>query len=161
VSSRRANSAAEDARRFRNARRRRERWAKRYRPQSIRLLLVAEAPPAALDRYFYFPNVSAHDSLFRYVVRSVLRKEPDRASKSDDLEALRVSGVYLIDLCQEPLWTRLDDHLPALGRRIRRLAPASIILIKASVYDAAIQAVEATGFPVASVRVPFPVSGNQ
>jgi hypothetical protein len=38
----------------------------------VRLLLVAEAPPAALDRYFYFEDVPRHDSLFRYVARAIL-----------------------------------------------------------------------------------------
>jgi hypothetical protein len=51
--------------------------------------LVAEAPPAAPDRYFYFPAVNTQDSLFRYVVRTVLHREPHRESKGDDLEALR------------------------------------------------------------------------
>jgi hypothetical protein len=31
--------------------------ARRYRPERIDLLLVAEAPPPADDRYFYFEHV--------------------------------------------------------------------------------------------------------
>jgi hypothetical protein len=45
--------------------RRRARAARRYRPEKVDLLLVAEAPPSALDRYFYFEDVSEQDSLFR------------------------------------------------------------------------------------------------
>jgi hypothetical protein len=41
----------------REARKRREEAAARYRPDSVDLLLVAEAPPSALDRYFYFEDV--------------------------------------------------------------------------------------------------------
>ena len=48
------------------ARRRRDRAARKYRPKQVELLLVAEAPPAALDRYFYFEDVREQDSLFRY-----------------------------------------------------------------------------------------------
>jgi hypothetical protein len=154
-------AASERARVSGNARRRRERWARRYRPQAIDLLLVAEAPPAALDRYFYFPDVWAHDSLFRYVVRSVLGREPDRVSKRDDLLALRAAGVFLIDLCQEPTWKQLRDHVPSLGRRVVSLRPARIVLIKAPVHDVALSVMQATGIPVATTRVPFPGSGNQ
>ena len=57
------------------ARARRETEAFRYKPDRIDLLLVAEAPPASLDRYFYFDDVSEQDSLFRYVCRGVLGKE--------------------------------------------------------------------------------------
>jgi hypothetical protein len=43
--------------------------AERYRPDRIRLLLVAEAPPVEQSRYFYYGDVTQHDSLFRYVVK--------------------------------------------------------------------------------------------
>jgi hypothetical protein len=46
------------------ARARRAEAAARYRPKAVRLLLVAEAPPSALDRYFYFEDVPEQDSLF-------------------------------------------------------------------------------------------------
>jgi hypothetical protein len=36
------------------ARQRRDAAAAEYRPEPIELLLVAEAPPSSLDRYFYF-----------------------------------------------------------------------------------------------------------
>ena len=49
------------------ARRRRREAARRYKPEQIDTLLVAEAPPTALDRYFYFDDVQTQDSLFRHV----------------------------------------------------------------------------------------------
>jgi hypothetical protein len=45
------------------ASRRRAQAAKKYRPAFVKLLLVAEAPPSALDRYFYFEVVATQDSL--------------------------------------------------------------------------------------------------
>ena len=36
----------------------------RYRPNEIRVLIIAEAPPCALDRFFYFEDVKKQDSLF-------------------------------------------------------------------------------------------------
>lgn len=46
-------------------RRRRFEAAERYLPAHIKLLLIAEAPPEAPDRYFYFHDVHVQDSLFR------------------------------------------------------------------------------------------------
>jgi hypothetical protein len=36
-----------------DVRRRRAEAARKYQPDPVRLLLIAEAPPAATDRYFY------------------------------------------------------------------------------------------------------------
>ena len=126
------------------------------------LLLVAEAPPGASDRYFYLPDVDAHDSLFRYVTRAILHLEPTRASKAELLEQLKDRGVFLIDLKQDPAdGTPLTNHVPDLVERIRRLNPEKIILIKATVYDAAYRALANAGLPVVFERVPFPGSGQQ
>ena len=77
------------------ARRRRQSAAARWRPADVDLLLVAEAPPSALDRYFYFEDVRTHDSLFRHVVEAVLGERPTR-DKAPYLDALRERGVFLI-----------------------------------------------------------------
>jgi hypothetical protein len=44
---------------------------------------------------------------------------------------------------------------------VRRLQPQKIILIKATVYDAAYRPLRDAGFLVVEVRVPFPGSGQQ
>lgn len=36
----------------------------KYKPSHIKILLIAEAPPNNLDRYFYYEDVKSHDSLF-------------------------------------------------------------------------------------------------
>ena len=144
------------------ARRRRYRAARRYRPENVQLLLVAEAPPASLDRYFYFPDVRAHDSLFRHVASEILRREPSRENKAELLRLLRDAGVFLIDLKLDPTdGSPLAGHVPSLLRRVRRLQPDKVILIKATVYDAAYRPLRDAGFPVVDVRVPFPGSGQQ
>lgn len=145
-----------------NARERRVNAARRYRPATIKLLLVAEAPPSALDRYFYFPDVDSHDSLFRYVARSLLKTEATRTNKPDLLKQLQDRGVFLIDLKEEPVdGTPLTNFVEGLVARIRQLDPEKIILIKAKVYDAAYAELAAGGLPVVAVRVPFPGSGQQ
>jgi hypothetical protein len=61
----------------------RQRAVKRYKPDVVRLLLVAEAPPQELERYFYFTDVQEQDSLFRYVAREILGIEPSRSNKAE------------------------------------------------------------------------------
>lgn len=61
-----------------NVRQRREVAAEKYRPAEIKLLLVAEAPPGAEERYFYFQDVTSNDWLFRGVVEVLLEKTPTR-----------------------------------------------------------------------------------
>ena len=144
------------------ARSRRKEAADRYRPDDVDLLLVAEAPPRALDRYFYFEDVREQDSLFRYVCRGVLGREPTRDDKAELLGELRDKCVFLIDLQEDPVdTTHLRDFVPVLVERCRALSPRRIVLIKATVFDAAYRALKDAGLPVVDVRVPFPGSGRQ
>ena len=144
------------------ARRLRERAARRYRPESVDLLLIAEAPPAALDRYFYFEDVTMQDSLFRYVAKMILGTEPTRANKAELLSRLRDRGVFLVDLRLEPVDnTPHSGYVADLVARVRALNPNRIIVIKASVYDAVFGALAEAGLPAVNERVPFPGSGQQ
>lgn len=141
---------------------RRTQAAEQYRPDRIRLLLIAEAPPADPNRYFYFHEVNAHDSLFRHVARSLLGVEPTRENKPELLAQLQQQGTFLIDLKPDPVdSTSLNSYVPALMHRVHGLSPERIVLIKATVYDAAHATLAAAGLPVSSVRVPFPGSGQQ
>lgn len=146
-----------------DARQRRKAAAARWRPDRIDLLLVAEAPPSALDRYFYFEDVPTHDSLFRHVVEGVLGEKPTR-DKAPYLEALRERGVFLIDLSIDPFADRreaIPRCVPDLVRRTRALRPERIVLIGADVFDASYDVLHEAGLPVADVRLPYPGSGQQ
>lgn len=145
------------------ARRRRATAAARWRPERIALLLVDEAPPSALDRYFYFEHVPAQDSLFRHVVEAVLGDKPSR-DKAASLAALRDHGVFLVDLCEEPFRDRreaIPRAVPGLLRRARALRPERIVLIGADVFDHAFRPLRDAGLPVADLRLPYPGSGQQ
>lgn len=139
--------------------------AYKYQPENIRLLLVAEAPPRAENRYFYFENVDNQDSLFRYVVRCVLNIEPTRENKAEHLNALKEAGIFLIDMVQDPLGPndKLVDvaDLNSLASRCENLQPEAIVLIKATVYDVAFDTLWSAGLPVVDERIPFPGSGQQ
>lgn len=145
------------------ARRRRWQAAQRWRPDPIDLLLVVEAPPSALDRYFYFEDVRAHDSLFRHVVEAVLGEKPSR-DKAPYLDALRERGVFLIDLCVDPFGDRreaIPRCVPDLVRRVRGLRPRRLVLIGADVYDSAYDVLRDAAVPVEDLRLPYPGSGQQ
>src|SRR5690349_10044111 len=75
----------------------------RHRPAKVRLLLIAEAPPCTLDRHFYFPDVPTQDSLFRHVYKGVTGKPPTRERKAEHLRELADAGVFLIDVCEQPI----------------------------------------------------------
>lgn len=145
------------------ARRRREAAAAKYRPEKIKLLLVGEAPPAALDRYFYFEQVREHDHLFRHVVRALLGIEPAREDKETHLRQLTVRGVFLIDLKLDPKTPGEDlgEYVPDLIARAKTLAPRHVITIKVNVCDLAQEPLTAAQLDVVDVRVPFPSSGQQ
>lgn len=124
---------------------------------------MAQAPPEADDRYFYFPDVTQHDWLFRAVARAILpHAEPTRTNKASVLAQLRDRGVFLIDLKPDPVdESDLSLYVPALLTRIEELEPERIILIKTDVYDAAYSALAVAGLPVSKVRVPFPSYGQR
>jgi hypothetical protein len=145
------------------ARRRRQAAARRWRPDRIDLLLVVEAPPSALDRYFYFEDVPTHDSLFRHVVEAVLGEKPSR-DKAPYLDALRERGVFLADLSVDPFSDRRDAIprcVPDLVLRVREMRAQRVVLIGTAVYDAAYAVLRDAGLPVVDVRLPYPGSGQQ
>lgn len=137
--------------------------ALKYKPSTVRLLLVAEAPPSAEDRYFYFEDVATHDGLFRHLARAILGVEPSRENKPEILGALRDHGVYLIDLKQTPKKPHedLSRFVPDLVDRARELSPAHLITIKANICDLCQEPLRAAGMSVSHARIPFPSSGRQ
>ena len=145
-----------------DSRLRREQAAAKYRPDEVRLLLVAEAPPEAADRYFYFDRVDSQDSLFRYVVRALLREEPSR-DKAEQLGRLRDRGVFLIDLKPDPKRGEksLRPYVENLVARARALRPDHVITIKTNVCDLCQRPHREAGLDVSDERVPFPGSGQQ
>ena len=144
------------------ASRRRADAAKRWQPEVVDLLIVAQTPPRALDRYFYFEDVAEHDGLFRYVAKALLGAAPSRADKPAALAQLRDCGVFLVDVKVDPYDPRaLASCVDDLVQRCTALAPRAIVLVKADVHDVALAPLRHAGLAVVDVRVPFPGSGQQ
>ena len=120
----------------------------KYRPADLKTLIIAEAPPCNLDRFFYFEEVPKQDSLFLEVMgvlypeikAQYLAAKRDPALKAALLEEFQADGYWLMDLAELPkevTGVRHEDSLPDLLARVEKVANRStrIILIKANVYD--------------------------
>jgi hypothetical protein len=138
-------------------RRRRETAAEAYRPPHIRLLLVAEAPPADPARYFYFEGRDSIDPLFEGVCY-VLFEEATPGDKAPRLKALRRRGVFVTELGPDGTGAHADlvklaEWLPL---RVETLAPDHVVLIGARVARAALAGLQAAKLPVVDGAVPAP-----
>jgi hypothetical protein len=146
----------------------------KYKPDPINVLLVAEAPPCALDRFFYFEDVKKQDSLFLEIMgilypeekQRYLRSGRDTSLKKDILGNFQTDGYWMLDLCEIPTSISngsLDNYVPSLISRLEKLITKNtpIILIKTDVYDSCYDALTAEGYRVVNERMPFPGSGQQ
>lgn len=138
------------------AHRRRLAAAKKYQPQRIKLLLVAEAPPADLERYFYFEGPESADPLFESVCYVLFEAKP-AGEKAPYLGALRRRGVCLIEL--EPGPSGEAKHAESarwLPLRVETYAPGAIVCIGEAVFRAARDELTRAGLPLVPQAVPSP-----
>src|SRR6266571_752873 len=80
---------------------------RRYEPESIRLVIIAESPPAS-GKYFYDPAGVSSEPLFAALMKQ-LRLSP--LTKEDGLREFQRSGWVLVDATYEPV-----NKLAASGR---------------------------------------------
>lgn len=145
-----------------------------YKPDKVKYLLVAEAPPDNIERFFYYENVRQHDYLFLGVVEALypdLKKEylesnRDSKIKRSILLKLKADGFYLLDLAELPLSllkSSLSSQLPSLLDRIKAISDSrtKIILIKTNVYDTAFHFLNREVRNVTDQRITFPGQGGQ
>lgn len=147
----------------------------KYKPDEIKYLLIAEAPPDSVDRFFYYDKVRQHDYLFLGVVQALypdLKKKFLASGRSSSVKnfillKLKTDGFYLLDLSELPLSLMkgsLYSQLPHLVEKIDQVANKQtfVILIKATVFDTAFLYLHQEGFVnVVNVRIPFPGQGGQ
>ena len=149
--------------------------ANKYMPLKTNVLFVAESPPAALDRYFYFENVKEQDALWVGLMKALYESEfgetsRERLSKKKWLTKFKNDGYRLIDALKEPvgkstkrlkrkkLISNVVDHVI---EEIKEISPNQIVLIKTTVFDVLYDPLHTAGLPVVNERLPFPGLGHQ
>jgi len=146
----------------------------KYKPSAIRVLVIVEAPPCALDRFFYFEDVKKHDSLFLEIMgilypdqkEQYLASGRDADLKQDLLQRFKSDGYWLLDLCETPTSISGDPSTADVQSLLSRLEKligkdVPVILIKSNVFDACYTVLKSRGYNVINERLPFPGSGQQ
>lgn len=156
---------------------RREESRLRYKPPHVRYLVIAESPPLASDRFFYFEDVTRADNLFLETMRVVyparFTSAPAmRRSKRQFLSQWQTDGFYLIDAVDEPLGrlSRRDkleairNQLPTLLKKAANVVERDtfIFLISAPVHQICYRPLLDSGFDVVNEEpIDFPGTGRQ
>lgn len=146
----------------------------KYKPKAIRVLIIAEAPPCAVDRFFYFEDVKRQDSLFLETMGMLYPEQKEKylssgretQLKQELLQRFQSDGYWLLDLCEVPT-SIVDGPSPvdvqSLLKKLEKLIDKNVpvILIKSNVYDACFETLKAHGYNVINEKLPFPGSGQQ
>jgi hypothetical protein len=147
----------------------------KYKPEQVRCLLIAEALPDSLDRFFYYPDVRRADYLFLGVIHVLYPGMKDeflatrRSSglKEKILRRFQEDGFFLLDILGEPLrksYGSLQRALPELLLRVEAVAnqQTPIVLIKTTTFDSVYRPLKAAGYQkVFDNPIPFPSQGWQ
>ena len=146
-------------------------YAYYYKPRDVKVLWIVESPPFSdPPRYFYRPELTGYDSLFREVMKSlsIVPSSP----KNNSLNEFKELGHFLIDASKCPVDKR-NSHLkpqiihncsPILQQEVVSLQPQRIVIVKASLYDHVYRNMFEIGFEkkvANSKAIPFPGSGQQ
>ena len=149
-----------------------------FRPEEVTILFIAEAPPCADDRFFYFTEVNKGDSLFLYVIRTVFPDLWDiptkelRGMKEELLYRFQEEGFYLEDSLSFPLpkgttssqkLKMIKEGKEQLHHKIKHFqSSAKLVLLSSSVFKANYDYLKALVYNILNdTTIPFPGSGQQ
>lgn len=160
----------------------REQW----RPERVRLLVIAESPPASGDdggqRRFFYHDYLGYDNLFRGVVQAmygVQAPELLATGKRPWLQRLKDDGFLLIDLAPHPVNALsnperrkvLRESVPGCVDRAAALDPEGIVVVKTNLFPLLEGPLRRAGlallhdhpivFPLGNVRAEFIHTFNQ
>lgn len=153
----------------------------KYKPDRIRCLFIAEAPPKqGSERFFYFENVRTQDTLFLELMKYLypnstrgVKAKVIRDRKEDLLTHFKEDGFYLIDSLDIPFDKKysnsqkiklLKENQAGLLEKVKSLIreDTRVILISATVYHANYNFLFSKGIPILNTElVDFPGSGGQ
>lgn len=155
-----------------------------YRPEHIKVLLIAESPPPSPEiqssrQFYYADRVRREDRLFTNTIRALypeVAEVPEdelEADKETWLRRFQADGGYMIEALEESQQhkvtkqqrqERIRAAVPRLLERVRELAgPETIIvLIKSNVFEVAAGPLREAGFNVPQTElVDYPGRYNQ
>jgi hypothetical protein len=155
-----------------------------YRPEHIKVLLIAESPPPRSQiqssrQFYYTDRIRKDDRLFTNTIHALypeaaglpeatLQEQKDawlNRFKDDGwymIEALEKSQIHRVTKKQRQ--ERIRENLPQLIERVKKLAGkgTKIILIKSNVFDEAAEPLRQAGFNVLNTElVDYPGRFNQ
>jgi hypothetical protein len=161
-----------------------------YSPKHLRLLFIAEAPPAyRVNRFFYFTGLTSGDTLFLEIMKVLYPTETGynndhfqpgfsakliRQRKPELLRRFQSEGYFLIDGYNQPMPDGADqgvkrglmrNKLPLLLKRVRSVMgkhEVPIVLIGAVAYSVCAEALRQNGRTIANDEVIIhPSQGGQ
>lgn len=108
------------------------RLAEPYKPTKIKLLFIAESPPAYDEkethgriRYFYSDYLHPRDALFKSFVEALFNiKKARESDKKKLLKRIRNNDLFLIDVCEKPI-----NKLKPAYRRMKELKNSTACLV--------------------------------
>jgi len=150
----------------------------KYKPDKIKYLLIAEAPPDEnSNRFFYYECVDEKDSLFLETMKVLYPDDYNdtkavRKRKKQFLKKFKEDGFYLIDSTDQPMpnfsrskkLKQIRKSLPLLKEKVSSLLRKNtkIILISSTVYKICEEPLKSMGFNIINEEmIDFPGSGGQ
>lgn len=146
---------------------------RKYQPENVKVVFIAEAAPDSVERFFYYEDVREKDYLFLGIIGVIypeikehfIKQSRDPKIKENILNQFQNDGYFLLDLFELPKSLNADNENQAISKLIDKLEkiclPETIvILIKANVYDIAYNGLKRK-FNVINKRIDFPSSGHQ
>jgi hypothetical protein len=167
-----------------------EEAAKRYQPEPLRLLFIAEAPPAfKVNRLFYFTGLKDGDTLFLEMMKVLYpaavgyhegafrlgySAKQMRLRKQELLRKFQSDGYQIIDAYEQPMpdganpatkTVLMRSTLPALQSKVRRLVgkrSVPIVLIGGITHSVCAEALRTNGCRVVNdTMIHHPARGGQ
>ncbi len=144
----------------------------KYRPAEVRILFMAESPPAAPDRHFYFEDISRADTLWVQTTRALYPEEfgetaQERKRKGAWLERFQRDGHWMLEAVPHPIDAQrkefqIRNHTERALAAIQAAAPLYVVLITTPVYKTLLQPLADAGISLPQPQaIPFPGRGQQ
>ena len=149
---------------------------KRYKPDRIKVLFVAESPPESSDdkvRFFYNPSQERHDYMYRSVMKAFFPDFEHRSGEKEKwLRRFQKAGCYMIDATDKPVnrlssAQRRKELNRNLDRKIAEITKltsprTAIVLVKRNIFEIFNQPLrDARRNVIHGSFLPFPSHGHQ